>query len=447
MKQITILPILTALLLATGATAQVNSGGVTAPTSGYDTIKKSAPCQRNRVQATEKSYTGSIFTKVPVFTEDFSTNNYSVGRTPGARYQSRSYAQWQHVADTSQLTLSSARYQQIFPVLFGFASGGQTGFRNLTAFMSQTPNNGFMVMSMEDQIQQWGGTGDTGKFDSWIAFSGIQPVSGTLYDVSFYQGFRKFNFDSCFVEYSSDSTNWHSIYINRKALDINVNAKTLGQKTVSLPPSVSQYNTLYVRIRWYSDTNIGSAYGYYWMIDDFEISTAPLNRLSVQSSRYDDGFYRLVPQGMGGNNFVWQTRFRNNGAINQTNVVAKIKSRNTVLAQSQTMALLAPDPINDTFATIDPTGRIEDYFNGSTSHAQGTAGRLPSANVGLDTLITTLSSDSLEIGLDTLVFRVTNDSNATASGDATTACLSTVTAGALTSSRATDTSGWILVLI
>ena len=170
---------------------------VKAPAHGTD-AKVSAKSEI--VNQKTASYKGSIFSKT-LLTESFATTNditITYNQNPG--YQSAPYSRWNRIADTSQTTLASAT--NIFPVLFGGANGGQTGFRSLNGFDSQTPTDGLMVMSMQDQISGWGGSGTIGKFESSIVFPSVNPGSATALDVNFYQYYKVFNRDSCFVDYS-----------------------------------------------------------------------------------------------------------------------------------------------------------------------------------------------------------------------------------------------------
>ena len=378
------------------------------------TVETNVSASLNDVEVQrQESFKGSIFTKAPLFTEDFaqSSTSYRVGWTSGTGYQAHPSSHWNRVADTTTTALSSAA--STFPVLFGAASGGQTGFRSLSGFDASTCTNGFMVMSMQDQIGTWGGTGVDAKFNSWIQFDSMQPASGNMYDVSFYQYFRKFNAqdDSCFIDYSSDGSTWNSIYINRIGVDLSSNSSTLGTKTVTLPANVASYSDLYLRVRYKSDTNVGGAYGYYWMIDDFSVDSASAKRMTISQRKFYDGAYHLVPQGMGGNALLWASTFRNTGNVNQTNVSGKIlNNAGSPIAQSQQIATLTPDAVNDTFAYIDPTGRISNFLNGSTT-TYGTTGYLPSTNAGVDSIFVTVSSDSLTYALDTIKFNVNKDAN------------------------------------
>lgn len=357
----------------------------------------------------QNAFKGSIFTKAALFTEDFNSTSstYSVGHASGANYQASTYAQWVRVGDTSMATCNSQTVVNQLPNLFGtnqndYFNDGLGGL-----FESTTPDNGFMVMSMWSQVN----AGTPGNFDSWITFDSVQPTPNNLYDVTFYQYFRKFNFDSCFVEYSSNGSNWNSIYINRRGIDVATNGILNGEKTVSLPLAVAAYQNLYLRIRWKSDSNAGGAYGYWWMIDDVTIDTASTrNRLDLITTKFYDGGYHIVPQGMGGNAFLWDATFRNNGSATQTNLKAEIKNGSTVLAQSQTISSLPHDVLNDTFAFIDPNGRMENYYEGSTT-TFGTAGYVPSTTAGVDSLTVSFNSDDLVFNIDTIKYVVNNGSD------------------------------------
>ena len=399
-------------LCATVAFAQMPKSARVDRAANEVKTKVSATVNDNEMQR-QDAYKGSIFTKAPLLTVDFNTQNvgYSVGRTSGGGYQTANHAQWQWISDTTPAALSQAA--SIMPVLFGSSNNYSVVDRrgSLNGIFESQSGGGFMAMSMRDQIGDWGGTGTIGNFDSWVAFRGVTPHSGNMYDVTFYQMYQKFNQDSCFLEYSDDSITWNTLYINRRGVDLAVNSSTNAVKTVALPLGVDQYTTLYVRLRWFADTAAGGAYGYHWLIDDLSIDSAASNRISIYNRNMLDGGYQLVPKGMGGNSFLWYSTFRNTGAINQANIIAEIKnSGNTTLASSQNVAALTPDAVTDTFLYIDPTGRMYNYYAGSTT-TNGTAGYVPSTTAGIDSLFIGVTSDSLNFALDTIKFNVNEDAN------------------------------------
>ena len=360
-------------------------------------------------QQRQNAFKGSIFTKAPFFTVDFSdTNEYSVDWAFGPGYQSGAYSHWNRLPDNTVATQNANN--SFFPSLFHNLGGNVY----LPDFNSPTSNDGIMVMSMVDAVNYgvYPPNVTYGNFDSWLALKGVLvPSSSSMYDVSFYQWYKCFNWDSCFLEYSYDSMNWNRIYINRKGIDIAVNGSALGYKTVSLPQAVSTYQDLYVRLRWCCDSVTGSGYGWYWLVDDIGIEQAANNRMEVVENAFYDGGYHLVPQGMGGNNLLWMARFRNNGGITQTNVKASVKTGNgTTLAQSQRMASILPDAVNDTFAMFDPEGRLYDIWQG-TAYQNGTSLPLPSTNQGVDSIFVSLTSDSFAIPLDTFLYNVNCDAN------------------------------------
>lgn len=356
----------------------------------------------------QESFKGSIFTKAPLFTETFSSTSqtYQVDQKLGTGYQSAPYSRFQRVPDTTASAVSGMATQ--FPVLFGPTS--RYGFKSLSGFDAPTCRDGFMVMSMQDQIGAWGGSGTLGSFDSWIDFKGVQPVAGKTYDVSLYQYYRRFNAvdDSTILEYSQDSSTWGRIYFNRASIDLQSNASTLGMKTIALPAAVANYTNLYIRIRYKSDSNVGDAYGYYWMLDDVSIDTASRNRFNISSRQFYDGGYHLVPQGMGGRSLMWMARFRNTSAFNQTNVRAEVMHGTTLLAQSDVANLLVPDALNDTFARIDIEDRLASFFDGGPN-TYGTSNPLPFTTMGEDSIFVNFISDSLTYNLDTIKFLVNGD--------------------------------------
>ena len=175
-------------------------------------------------QQRQNAYKGSIFTKAPFFTVDFSdTNEFSVGWTSGNGYQSAAYSHWNRLPDNTSATQIASHSG--FPGL----SNGLGGDIYLPDFNSPTSNDGIMVMSMIDADNYGSSHFTNGKFDSWLAIKGVSvPSSSSIYDVSFYQWYRCYNnWDSCFLEYSSDSINWNKIYINRKGVEVDIANNTL----------------------------------------------------------------------------------------------------------------------------------------------------------------------------------------------------------------------------
>ena len=346
----------------------------------------------------ETSYRGSIFTK-SLISESFSGTNptYTGGWITGSNTQTAQHSHWTRVADTTSSTLVA---DTIFPVLFN----SRTGFSSLSDFESQTPMNGFMVMSMQDQISMWGGTGTIGHFGSWIAFEGFDPNGATKLEVSFYQYYRAFNRDSCFIDYSTDSTNWNSVYFNTR-VEISSNNSTFGQKMVTIPVPTGA-NEMYVRIRWKSDTNTSGGYGYFWIIDDVEINTPPRNRIEVLRELYSEGNYQLVPKGMQMPELDWYAYVKNTGTDTQYNTQGEIRTVGTptnVLGTSQSMNLL-PDS-------------IPDYLIIGLNAGGGQSSGLPSSNLGTQKIYSTVFSDSLNdnngksIILDTIAYVVNENTS------------------------------------
>ena len=357
----------------------------------------------------QDAFKGSIFTKAPLYTQDFTTNSgFSTDRNTNPGYQTANYAQWQYISDTTAAAMTQAA--QAMPVMFGANGWLVNSQGGLGGIFESQSGGGFVAMSMRDAGNTTGGI-TNGNFDSWIDFPAIQPTSGFVYDVSFYQWFMKFNRDTCYLEYSDDSISWNQIYINRHGVELASNASTRAVKTIALPASVNSYNNLYLRLRWKCDTVIGGAYGYFWLFDDFTVDTASSNRLTIYNRNMLDGGYQLVPKGMGGNSLLWYSTFRNTGGITQNNVIGKVMSSNgNTLASSQNVATLAPDAVNDTFLYIDPEGRMYNYYAGSTN-TKGTEGFVPSATTGVDSLMISIVSDSLTYNLDTIKFNVNEDQN------------------------------------
>ena len=147
-------------------------------------------------------YTGSIFTKEgEIFYCDFSTSSSSmyttgvatanmlVGGQPIPQHTNQGvYGTWHRIADTTIATLQTLVNQ--YPATLSRFSAF------FTIINSDTPNNGFMMMTMIDNYTAWGGDGDNGVFDAFISFSPFSTVGNDMIRTRFYRVYRKFNYDS-----------------------------------------------------------------------------------------------------------------------------------------------------------------------------------------------------------------------------------------------------------
>ncbi len=366
----------------------------------------------------QATFKGSIFSKSVVVKEvetfggaaDPSTYTVGTASWPYSHTQTAPHASWFRIADITTESVTAAG--NIAPVLLG----PDGWFTSLNSFNSGSPMDGLMACSMLDQAAVVGGTGVMGNFNTYIefpAFSTIPEEGETIaiLDAKFYQYYQCFNRDKCNIDYSIDGgTTWDSVEFNLANIDVDVNSATRGWKAVTLPTILLNKESVKVRIRWSSNSNVGNAYGYYWFIDDFSVEGAPeANRMNVQLVSYYGGAYHMVPQDLTPAPVVWYARFNNNGDRVQTNVKGYI---NTV--DGTQIALSNPDSNTAVamgateFSFID--NMIDDNTDGDESLLgygwQGTSQALPHATVGMNKVYSGLQSDELHYRFDTMAYNV-----------------------------------------
>ncbi len=382
----------------------------------------------NTVQNT--SYKGSIFTKAAgdtIFSTSFSAADLAAGKfttgvvdvayqigsgtdaiTAEVHAQVKNHAKWNRINDTSEATYNS--------VASTYQSGQIENFSDYVT--STTPGDGFMLMTMHDQISSWGGSGDPGAFDSYIQFQNFATDDRPV-DVRLWQFYRKFNADKCYLDYSTDggSTWAGTVEFNVRGVDVATNSNIRGRVLVTMPAACLNQASLTLRLRWTSTSNSGGAYGYYWFVDDVDITKGPDSRMNVVDYANYDGFYQIMPQGLEVP-LVSYVTFANTGKNPQTNVTSKIFTyaegeTGVVTAESDAIASVAFDPADSKQVLIDPLGFFGgtgfDYSAACDTARTGTKGSLPTdfeegTNMGF--YFNQLHSAELALSLDTFGYEV-----------------------------------------
>ncbi len=360
--------------------------------------------------ALESTNHEAIFTKTgELMYCNFATENsgYSVG-TVGAgetvngaavpqHGQVAYHASWHWIADTTHATIHTSAMEANYPYTFG------QRFYSLSGFDSESPEQGLMIMTMQDQISAWGGTGTVANFNAYIAFDAFSTTGSSLCEVTLYQLYRKFR-DQCWIDYSTDNSTWNALEINVAGIDIAVNAQLLGTMRVTLPAAAGNQANLYLRLRYSSDNNNGGAYGYMWLIDDFKVIATPDNRLTVKTNDYFSGVYQLMPQGLQVP-VVWSATFINDGIQAQSNVSATMSAYmdggSAAEVVSKTMGTIASDPTVTHQMLIDPLGYYDSTADehgkiwAATNYCTGNTGYMPTTTTGLGHLYSDITSTAI----------------------------------------------------
>lgn len=353
--------VLSFALCATFAFAQTNNSA-----KRTSVVTNQAPT-KIEATATQAGYHGSIFTKAAgdvIFTETFTTapttgtltandqvNGTAVGAN-GAHTQTAYSSTWRRLTDTTATYLAGQTSN--FPVFAGYFWQGEN-----FPLRSNTPTDGWMLMSMLEFIPSWGGHGNVGGFNAYFQLDNINTTGRPIVDIRFYQFYRKFNYDQAWIDYSTDGTTWNAIEINVKNVDVAVNGNLRGFKRVTMPTAIADQNNVSIRFRYSCESDKqNGAYGYFWAIDDVVIEEGATDRMTAISNEYFEGFYQLLPQGLN-LPMVWNAKFQNTGANAQQNVTGSIYTMadlNTaaVEAASVNLGTVASQETKD--ALIDPFG-------------------------------------------------------------------------------------------
>jgi hypothetical protein len=176
-------------------------------------------------------------------------------------------------------------------------------------------------------------------FDSDRACGGNQeatlrtanPVDLSAYPgalLQFEQLFSRFRGD-CYVDISSDATNWTSYLINE---EVNVNASTANPDLREV--NISAFGgeqTVYIRFRYYSTEafhGAGAGCDYAWMIDDVALVTLPDHDMAVDlgyvSQTASGEEYGRVPLSQWVPSLLVGAEVNNYGGQPQTNVLVDI---------------------------------------------------------------------------------------------------------------------------
>ena len=360
----------------------------------------------------EATFKGSIFTKTDVFrTVDFSdASAYTVGTMGANSYsprhtQTKGYAQWFRVADTTAGACATASTANEAVVMFS-----QNWFPNLSFFTSATPTNGLMAMSMIDYINGFA----TGTFNSYIEINNVNTVTdGSQFalDLKLFQYYQKFNADVCCIDYSTNNgQTWDTLEFNIKNIEVAVNSGTFGWKRVALPTSLSNQADLDLRIRWFSNSNDGGTYGYYWFIDDVTVESAEDSRISVTKEEYYNGAYHLVPEGMDLNTLVWYALYRNTGLIAQTNIQGYVKDANTgaEIAATVVEPTVAPDVYEFKYSFVDQSNNVNNTTGDQSVTGLGISGTVNSyaSTTGVHDIYSGMRSDASDFVFDTMRYTV-----------------------------------------
>ena len=343
--------------------------------------------------------------------------NYTTGAVmSGANAHSQffNYAYWQRWTPSDETAMENM-YSRLSGTYFG-GNMASYFYRSIIDTAASTGNNGFMMISYYDQ-----GTAGSGIFNAYVQFAAVDASEAPVVDVQFYQTFRRY-YDKSYLDYSTDGSTWVETEINVTGVDVQVNGSLIGVYTYTLPLAAAGEETLYTRIRAYSDGSRGSVYGYFWVIDDVNIISGPADRLNFYAQEYVEGAYGIVPQGLELNP-AWYSQVKNTGTNAQSGLVAALASASVTDGDFEDFA-------TKTFSTLAAGNTMDVYCDNAgwlytdsleyrgwhgyaphTSNANAGSTALPTATAGEYLLAAGFGNETLEHYYDTMYYNVVAGAN------------------------------------
>ncbi|HQP03690.1 MAG TPA: T9SS type A sorting domain-containing protein [Bacteroidales bacterium] len=119
--------------------------------------------------------------------------------------------------------------------------------------------------------------------NTYIQFDGIDMTGISAPKLSFYQDYKGFNGDHCYIDFSTNGgTSWETLEINQ---GVAGNAYAEPVFEVFVGDYIGNQGNVSIRFRWETTGTTISGYGYGWQIDDVRIIENALNDLKLVDAR------------------------------------------------------------------------------------------------------------------------------------------------------------------
>ncbi len=327
---------------------------------------------------------------------------------------------FRYIADSATL---EAEQQSIYATYANYY------YPTLRAYMcgrySQGGDNGFMFMAMLEDMND-----GIRQHASFTLPPVPNPGTYAIFDVCMIQRYRKFNSDHCYIDYKLDNGTWKSWEVNLRGIDVVTNEYAAFRPAFTMPLELVQQQNIQLRVRWFSNSNVGDAYGYFWAIDDLCIVGGSADRWKQYTECYADGAYGIMPQGMK-IPLAWYSNISNNGTNNRNGIHAKVsivtpengELVTTTLIDKAQGSLNAGNPSEqkmlyvderDLFSYADGDTNWSTYWFGYSNYYQTTGvpsnyKYLPVETTGARYVTTTATSNGAEpLEWDTIRYMVTD---------------------------------------
>ncbi len=282
--------------------------------------KLQAPTTPNIIER-PVDYKASIFTKDTVLaSHTFSATDWAAitngvivanetidGAAATPHGQTGDAQKWGRATDSLDLCTNSvwSNYAQQYPGWFR-----TVGHYMGPNYVETQDGFAFMILSNEQA---------SGVHNAYLQFPAVaRPADVAMVDVRIWQIYIKY-YDQCYIDYKINGQ-WNSRAINVDGVDADINEWSVGGYNYTMPPALAQQSNIEMRVRYFSDGTSGSAYGYFWAIDNVRIvGVSSADRWYANKQNFLDGFYGTMPQNME-IPITWYGDIYNNGANPRTNV-------------------------------------------------------------------------------------------------------------------------------
>lgn len=385
---------------------------------------------RTDLPSAKKDYKASIFNRAKaagdiLATWEFDADNagYTTGTVTGIQSisnsdgstetmiphtQSNGHAHWNRIPDAEDETAEAYGAMTVdqggYPVTYDWFY--------IIGRYALTADNGFMVMTMAEQIASWGGSGAAGNFDAYVALDGVSTEGSAAVNLEFYQAYRAFNNDKNYIDYCVDGTTWYQYEINVQRVDVDVNDWTVGFKRVVLPSACGNVANLGLRFRWVCNNRAGGAYGYIWMLDDVSLVEAPDDGIELVNNKYYNGLYHQIPQGLE-IPITWWASIQNIGVNSQAQVTLGMNHINADSTESEQMASMTFGPLaaaqsQDT--VLDGLGIEWSWYNpGDPADANASGAVFPTTELGDNFIAASYGSTNVATKVDDTILYIVNE--------------------------------------
>ncbi len=276
---------------------------------------------------------------------------------------------WQRVADSATL-YSSDTWAQV-------GAGWKSAIARYMASAYTGNNNGYMLVVPND-------VSGTGMHNCYIQFPSVDVSTATVIDIRFIQSYYNY-YDECYIDYQVNGQ-WKSRAINVDGVDCEINSWGPVRASYPMPLDAAGQSSLNFRIRFSADGGAGSAYGYFWALDNVTVVAAEANRMATNHQKFLDGFYGTMPQNMS-IPLAWYGEAINTGSNTRSNIQVNFSHidntlQNSTNILSEQYADMPANPTEINYMIVDERGFVQGEQDNRPNSGVFEAGNIGGSHIG-----------------------------------------------------------------